>query len=207
MFRPGSSFREFYFDETGDTNADSPANADFGGWGSLFVYKTNNPASNTGTLSIVFKGNKEHAGFDNMAFLSRDDLAVVEDAGDGLHTQRNALDSGFDFDVTHNYSDGAQPIRFLAQGRDASATIDSALGSLSPVPANFHNEGDNEITGIHVSDGDPTVFGILGAKIPVGFQSFGRWRTFYTSQHGDNVTYQIVRRPFTFSPDDESRAG
>jgi hypothetical protein len=32
QFRPGSNFREFFFDETGDTNALSTANADFGGW-------------------------------------------------------------------------------------------------------------------------------------------------------------------------------
>ena len=30
----------------------------------------------------------------------------------------------------------------------------------------FQNEGDNEITGFHVSDGDPTTRGILGAKLP-----------------------------------------
>jgi hypothetical protein len=30
-FRPGSHFRDFYFDETGDTNATSPENADAGG--------------------------------------------------------------------------------------------------------------------------------------------------------------------------------
>ena len=29
-----------------------------------------------------------------------------------------------------------------------------------------YNDGDNEITGIHVSDGDPTVGGLLGAKLP-----------------------------------------
>jgi Alkaline phosphatase PhoX len=194
MFRPGSAFRQFVFDETGDTNASSPANDDFGGWGSLFSYKTDSAASDHGTLTILFKGNEEHAGFDNMTFLTRDDLAVVEDAGDGLHASRNALDSGYVFDVTHNYADGSQPIRFLAQGRDASATIDSALGSLIPKPADFHNEGDNEITGIHTSDGDPTVFGILGTKVPAAFSSFGGWRTFFTGQHGDNITWEITRQ-------------
>jgi secreted PhoX family phosphatase len=194
MFRPGSAFRQFVFDETGDTNASSPANDDFGGWGSLFSYKTDSAASDHGTLTILFKGNEEHAGFDNMTFLTRDDLAVVEDAGDGLHASRNALDSGYVFDVTHNYADGSQPIRFLAQGRDASATIDSALGSLIPKPADFHNEGDNEITGIHTSDGDPTVFGILGTEVPAAFSSFGGWRTFFTGQHGDNITWEITRQ-------------
>ncbi len=31
-FRPGTGFRDFYFDETGDTNATSPENVDEGGW-------------------------------------------------------------------------------------------------------------------------------------------------------------------------------
>ena len=62
------------------------------------------------------------------------------------------------------------------------------------MPADFHNEGDNEITGIHVSDGDPSAFGILGNKIPQPFRMTGPWRTFYTGQHGDNITWQIVRR-------------
>src|SRR5262249_6102297 len=35
QFRPGSGFREFFFDETGDTNATSTANAAHGGWGAV----------------------------------------------------------------------------------------------------------------------------------------------------------------------------
>ena len=194
VFRPGTNFGEFYFTETGDTNALSTANADFGGWGSRFVLRQAGPSSVTGTLSLLFKGNQQHAGFDNITFLDRNHVAVVEDAGDLLHSQRNGLDSGYDFDVTHNYVDGAQPVRFLAQGRDPSATIDSGISGLSPVPADFHNEGDNEITGIHVSDGDPSAFGILGVKNPQPFRLTGPWRTFYTDQHGDNTTWQIVRR-------------
>ena len=49
---------------------------------------------------------------------------------------------------------GAHRRSFLAEGRDASATIDAGLPA---GPA--YNDGDNEITGIHVSDGDPTVAG------------------------------------------------
>ena len=203
VFRPGTNFREFYFTETGDTNATSGANAQFGGWGGVLVYKQANASATGGTVSLVYKGDQDHTGLDNIAFLNADHIGVVEDAGDGLHSQRNALDSAYDIQVSHDYSDGALPVRFLAEGRDASATIDSGLSSLSPLPADFHNEGDNEITGIHVSDGDPTVFGILGVKIPTAFETLGRWRTFYTQQHGDNVTYQVTRRPFTFRPQDE----
>jgi hypothetical protein len=77
----------------------------------------------------------------------------------------------------------------MAEGRDPSATIDSGLSGSS----GFRNEGDNEITGIHVSDGDAGRDGLLGAKIPRPFRD--GWRVFYTQQHGDNVTYEIIRNP------------
>jgi hypothetical protein len=116
----------------------------------------------------------------------------VEDRGDTLHTQHNALDSAFLFDVNADYSDPntPPPLRLMAQGRDVSATLDSALGSISG--NGFQNDGDNEITGMHISDGDPTVQGILGAKLPRPFRA--GWRVFYTQQHGDNVTYEIRRK-------------
>ncbi|WP_322779672.1 alkaline phosphatase PhoX [Frankia sp. Cas4] len=189
QFRPGADFREFYFDETGDTNANSTANAEYGGWGSVMKLTQTSPTADNGTLSLFYKGDQAHSGFDNVAFFDRNHVAFVEDAGDTLHTQRNALDSGYLLDVWHNYADGVQPLRFLAEGRDPSATLDSGLGSVSG--SGFQNEGDNEITGIHVSDGDPGKHGILGDRVPDAFTN--GWRVFYTAQHGDNVTWEIVR--------------
>ncbi len=81
-------------------------------------------------------------------------------------------------------------MRILAEGRDPSATIDSGL--LDAGAAGFQNEGDNEITGIHVSNGDPTVHGLLGTAIPQPFVKGSGWQAFYTAQHGDNVTYQLI---------------
>jgi hypothetical protein len=81
-------------------------------------------------------------------------------------------------------------VRWLAEGRDASATIDAAFGGFGK------NDGDNEITGVHVSDGDPGVHGILGDKAPQLFDGHGDdgndWRWFYTQQHGENFTYEVV---------------
>jgi hypothetical protein len=185
VFRPGSNFREFYFDETGDTNATSAENGTAGGWTSIFKLTQANAAADHGVLTLFFHSKSATvAGLDNIQFLSRDTLLVVEDAGDTLHTQRNALDSGWAFDANHDYSDDALPIRFLAEGRDPSATLDSANGGFGK------NEGDNEITGIHVSDGDPSIHGILGAKTP----RFGKdgWRWFWTQQHGDNFTWEVT---------------
>jgi hypothetical protein len=180
VFRPGTNFGEFYFTETGDTNASSTLP---GAYGAVFVLKQDSPSAATGTISPTWLGDMAHTGFDNIAFAGEDELLVVEDAGDTLHGQRNALDSGYAINVGE---DGRAPKvnRWLAEGRDASATYDALT---SP----GYNDGDNEITGIHVSDGDPTAAGVLGAKIPTPFD--GGWRAFWTQQHGDNVTWELSR--------------
>src|SRR5262249_20423335 len=129
-----------------------------------------------------------HASFDNCGFWDEDHVVFVEDRGDGLHTQGNALDSGWLFDVRKDYSNPANhPLRLIAQGRDPSATIDSGLQGTP----GFQNDGDNEITGFHVSDGDPSPGGLLGAARPRPFHD--GWRVFYTGQHGDNITWEIIR--------------
>jgi hypothetical protein len=185
VFRPGSDFREFYFDETGDTNATSPENDTAGGWTAALKLVQSDPTADTGKLMLFYKGDAAHAGFDNVQFLSRNQITFVEDAGDTLHQQRNALDSGYVFDVTRDYGNSAnQPVRWLAEGRDPSATIDSAMSGFGK------NDGDNEITGAHVSDGDPSVRGILGAKEPHLFQD--GWRWFYSEQHGNNPLYEVI---------------
>jgi hypothetical protein len=191
QFRPGSSFREFVFDETGDTNAMTEAGADFGGFGGVFKLSQKSPSDDSGTLTLVYKGDVAHTGFDNCGFWSKDEIVFVEDAGDGLHSQRNALDSAYLVDLDVDYgAPGAPPLlRILAEGRDPSATLDSGLGSISGT--GFQNEGDNEITGFHVSNGDPRPVGILGGLVPNPF--LNGWRVFYTQQHGDNETWEIRR--------------
>jgi hypothetical protein len=194
QFRPGSHFTEFFFDETGDTNATSPENDTAGGWGSILKLTQSSPSASSGKLTLFFKCDKAHSGFDNTAFLSRNLVTFVEDAGDTLHSQRNALDSGYVFDVTTDYSDSSnQPVRWLAEGRDAPVTINPANNGFGK------NDGDNEITGVHVSDGDPSANGVLGARVPHLFQ--GGWRWFYTQQHGDNPTYEVT--PSNGNPRDD----
>jgi hypothetical protein len=186
LFQPGSDFTKFFFDETGDTNATSPENGTAGGWGSIMKLTQSDPSASTGKLTMFYKSDQAHSGLDNVAFLSRDALSFVEDAGDTLHQQRGALDSGFVWDTGADYAKASnQPVRWLAEGRDASATLDAANGGFGV------NDGDNEITGLTVSDGDAGVHGILGAKLPE-LGDHHRWRWFYTQQHGDNHTYEVV---------------
>jgi hypothetical protein len=186
QFGPADGFRSFFFTETGDTNALSPYNAGMGGFGGVFQLSQRRPTDGTGHITLVYGGDLAHTGFDNLSFLTDRKLLVVEDAGDTLHGQRNALDSGYVIDVKHDYSDGAVPVRWLGEGRDPSATIDAGL---SGTPG-FHNDGDNEITGIHVSNGDPSVCGLIGSAAPQAFD--GSWRVFWTQQHGDNVTWEVT---------------
>jgi hypothetical protein len=213
VFQPGTRFRSFAFTETGDTDIRTEAGSDGGGFGDVQILDQKSPSANTGKLHLLFQGDAEHASFDNISWFSDHTVAVVEDRGDTFHSQGNgiqpsALDSGWaiDANVDHSRTKGGV-VRFLAEGRDASATVDSAL--LDAGTAGFTNDGDNEITGIHTSDGDPTVGGILGAKDPRpwagGDDRRGRghgdddngapWRVFFTQQHGDNHTWELVPRP------------
>lgn len=187
QFRPGSHFSEFYFDETGDTDNRSEVGAAYGAFGAIF--RIDLLGGENAKVSLVYNSpDQVHAGFDNCAFWDAGHIVFAEDAGDTLHTQRNALDSAWLFDLNANYASGAQPVRIFAEGRDASATLDSIIGG----GLDFTNDGDNEITGWHLSDGDPTVLGLLGAKIPKPFTA--GWRLFYTQQHGDNTTFEILSR-------------
>jgi len=191
VFEPATKFGSFAFTETGDTNASSPENGDAagaggaGGWGAVQMLVQHDPSADHGTLRLLYRSGSTTSSFDNITFVSRGKVAVVQDQGDGLHQQIDALDSGFLLDTGTDYSDpAAKPVRWLAEGRDPSATIDAANAGFGK------NDGDNEITGAHVSDGDPGPGGILGAKTPTPFK--GGWRWFYTQQHGDNTTYELV---------------
>jgi hypothetical protein len=189
-FRPGSQFREFVFDETGDTDIRTEVGETFGGFGAVLKLTQTSPDADRGTLSLVYRSDVTHGCFDNVTFWDRDHVVFVEDCGDTLHTQRDALDSAFVLDLGLDYADASnQPLRIIAQGRDPSATLDSALAA-SP---GFQNDGDNELTGIHISNGDPTRSGILGAQVPHPFHR--GFRVFFTQQHGDNITWEVLPRP------------
>lgn len=186
QFRPGTKFGEFYFTVTGDTNIKTEAGSEYGGFGGVFKVVQSAPDADKGRLSIVFRGDAARSGFDNLSFFDDKQLLVVEDAGDKLHGQRNTFDSGYALDVTADYS-AKDPVRFLSQARDDMATIDAGLAG----QPGYQNEGDNEITGMHVSNGDPTVAGLIGTAVPTPFAN--GWRVFYTQQHGRNTTFEIVK--------------
>ena len=89
------------------------------------------------------------------------------------------------FDVEHGLLEAGEPAGALAR-RGPRRVGDDRLG----VGGFGKNDGDNEITGVHRLGRRPGPDGILGAKTPNLGDS--KWRWFYTQQHGDNVTYEVL---------------
>jgi hypothetical protein len=185
QFLPGSKFRTFFFDPTGDTNANAgnqPELAARGAWGSIFRVDQNRSRSG-GFISIAVLGDAVHSSFDNLAFADSNTLLAAEDRGDTLHKQLNAMDSVWAFTVRGQRS---APRRFIALGRDPASELDAAL--LDAATPGFQNDGDNEPTGLHVSNGGTSVEDLPGFK-----DNLENARGFVTQQHGENVVYEIIR--------------
>ncbi len=191
-FVPGSDFKSFVFDETGDTDvrgAGYPGAAERGGWGAVLRLDLDRAGGGDGTVRTIINGDAEHAAFDNVTFYDKETLLVAEDRGDTLHQQLNALDSTWSFDLDQPLDKiTAKGKRLIAQGRDPAATQDVVRHEAVP-PVPDQNDGDNEITGLHVSDGSMSVGGILGSQDPATLEGL---RIFVTYQHGANETYEFA---------------
>ena len=196
QFLPGSHFNTFFFDETGDTDANAgnvPALAERGSWGSIF--RVEFPWGNAnGEIRIVVIGDAAHAAFDNLVFADGETLLAAEDRGDTLHDQ-TVLDSVWAFDVVDH---DRKPRRLLALGRD-------------PIAAPAGAE-DNEPTGLFVSDGAVSIVDLFGTHKPTSdgdkdsddhrpwFPEHDRgrngkaFRWFVTMQHGLNQVFEILER-------------
>lgn len=189
-FVPGTDFRSFVFDETGDTDkaaGEYPGAAERGAWGSLLRIDMPKAGADTATIRTLARGDAVHAGFDTFSFLDAKTALVGEDRGDSLHGQLNALDSAWAIDITKPVGTILTDARRIeAEGRDPEAFADVALKDAG-LPD--HNDGDNEITGAHVSNGLTTPADLLGATDP----SRPGFRIFLTNQHGANITYELTR--------------
>jgi hypothetical protein len=186
VFQPDTEFRKFFFTETGDTDTLSQAGARYGSYGAIYEVSLPSAGAANGHLKLFYLANASTMGLDNIQFLTRGGVVAVQDAGDTAHTENASLDSAWLFQANVSYGSGALPTRIIAEGRDPSATLDSELTGTG-------NEGDNEITGFHVSNGDPSAAGLLGAAAPNPFHQ--GWRVFWTQQHGDNYTWEILPNP------------
>lgn len=184
QFLPGSRYRTFFFCPTGDTSSLSGSVPDLaarGAWGSIFRVDMDHDRD-SGWISLFFLGDAEHNSFDNLTFANRHTLLATEDRGDTLHKQLNALDSIWAFPL-----DGSEPLRLVALGRDQQSENDVALSDAAT--PGYQNEGDNEPTGLHVSNGSTSK-----DEQPGTFENLKDARGFFTQQHGANRTYEIIRK-------------
>jgi hypothetical protein len=176
QFQPNSHFRTFFFDITGDTDntaGTDPVLAARGAWGGIFRVDLN-ANRNNGTISLVVLGDADHAAFDNLTFADdRDTILVAEDRGDLLHDQLDKLDSVWAYKLNSQHPDRNIVARFIALGLDRMAT-----------------DEDNEPTGLHMSEGDSTIHGLIGTR---EFRT-SRARLFFTQQHGENNLFEVFPR-------------
>ena len=179
QFQPGSHFQTFFFVVTGDTDNRAgiqPVLAERGAWGGVFRVDLD-ATRETGNISLVVLGDADHASFDNITFADdRDTILVTEDRGDTLHDQLNKLDSVWAYKLNRQHPERNIVARFIALGLDRVAG-----------PA---GEEDNEPTGLHMSEGDSTIDGLIGKKT---FEK-DRAMLFFTQQHGENNLFEVFPR-------------
>jgi hypothetical protein len=173
QFQPGSHFQTFVFTITGDTSnvaGTDPVLAARGAWGGLFRVDLD-ANRESGNISLVVLGDADHASFDNLTFVDdKDTILVGEDRGDTLHDQLNKLDSIWVYKLNKQHPDRNLVTRFVALGQDQLAT-----------------DEDNEPTGVHMSEGDATIDGLIGTTV---FKK-DRARLFFTQQHGENNLFEV----------------
>lgn len=196
-FVPDTGFKSYAFTVTGDTNANAITAqtpngqtwADRGAAGAIMQIDMPTSGANTATIRAIVPGDFEHNSYDSLTFLDKDTVMTGEDRGDTLHSQLNALDSTHAFDLTQPFSKRLETgQRLVAQGRDAEATEDVARKE-GPSPAADQNDGDNEITGLLVSNGASTTIEPFGTSDPAKLTGT---RVFFTGQHGANITYELI---------------
>jgi hypothetical protein len=169
-FKPDGTFRTYFFTTTGDTDNRSgsvPGLAARGAWGGIFQLDLDHK-QDKGMIHLFAIGDADHNSFDNLVFGDSQTIITGEDRGDTLHDQLNTLDSLWAYPLSQT-----APLRVVAGGRDASATPPTSE--------------DNELTGPHFSNGDRTTSKQYGTPA-----NLANARGFFTQQHGDNTTFEIV---------------
>ena len=113
----------------------------------------------------------------------------MQDMGDGLHTDINAYDSAFLFDVRRRLQQAGEPAGAHSAPWAAihRATIDSGLrrhATASRTRATTRSPASTSPTAI-------PPWAACSARSCRGRSTYG-WRVFYTQQHGDNQTWEII---------------
>ena len=98
---------------------------------------------------------------------------MIEDRGRLRFDQLNKLDSIWAYKLNRQHPDRNIVARFVALGQDTVAGVPG--------------EEDNEPTGLHMSEGDSTINGLIGTT---EFKK-GSARLFITQQHGQNNLFEV----------------
>jgi hypothetical protein len=93
-----------------------------------------------------------------------------------LHDQLNTLDSIWAYKLNKQHPNQNIVYRFVALGLDRVAGVTG--------------EEDNEPTGLHMSEGDSSINGLIGTKT----LKTDRARLFFTQQHGENNLFEVFPR-------------
>ena len=176
QFRPGTELHGVLLRPRPATPNAAPRPAPtYGGFGAVLKLDAGSPsARQRARCALFYRGDAAHAASTTSPSWRRDTVVVVEDAGDSAaHASATRSTPATCSTSTPTTPPGA-PAGALSSPRAAtpSATIDSALCAAAP---GFQNDGDNEITGIHVSDGDPTAAACSAPRCPTAVPTDG-WR-------------------------------
>ena len=176
---PAPGFRDFDFTETGDTSSASTLP---GRYGAVFHQLTRFAGREGHPLTPFFIGNKTHTGLDNIQFPPHDQLA--RGRGRRRHSARPAERARLRLGVRpRRRLRRGRPPRWLAEGRDSSATRRHSTARAS---AKRRRQRDHRYPR---SNGDNR----SGVPAPRSRTLTDKhWRWFYTQQHGDNLTYELL---------------
>ena len=118
LFRPGSHFQRVLLRRDRRHERHQPRERHVPAAGRLDrPARRTSPSARQGQADALLRGDEAHAGFDNVAFLSRDMITFVEDAGDGLHRSATRWTPASCSTSRATTPAANEPVRWLAEGR------------------------------------------------------------------------------------------
>ena len=199
QFRPADGFTEFFFTETGDTNllsgANGPSGASYGGLRRRPAADPAGPVGEHRQAAAVLPRRRRRT---RASTTSRSSTGTTWPRS-RTPARRCTPSAARSTRATRSRSAAARAHPTSSGSSRAAAT---RRRRSTPRSRGFgKNEDDNEITGIHLSDGDPSVGGLIGTDNPRfltrgdGDHGSDDWRLFWTQQHGDNITWEVLLDP------------
>ena len=129
QFKPGIEFNKFFFAETGDTTLTTEAGTQYGGFGAIQELHAE-PEERQGHAAALLPVGQDALELRQRHVLRQDARDLRP--GHGRRPAQLAQRARLGLPVRRQrrlLAGGAQPVRVIAEGRDPSATIDSAIGA------------------------------------------------------------------------------